>query len=173
MCNSRIKMVTPTKSKHYNKAGQQPNGRHPMAKTPQKSGGSRHHSTPSPPNKTSMDLSFKTPQNPSKSRTVELMQQQQRCKSEPKALSRGRSVTPPSLSYCSSPPIFAGPKCQDAPAPTSLPRPPTTWTSSEKIGRSARQALSFDDLVQKPKTCRETIDDPVSRHIMSMLGVQA
>merc|ERR1712037_796603 len=109
MCNSRIKMVTPTKSKHYNKAGQQPNGRHPMAKTPQKSGGSRYHSTPSPPHKTSMDLSFKTPQNPSKSRTVELMQQQQRCKSEPKALSRGRSVTPPSLSHCSSPPIFAGP----------------------------------------------------------------
>jgi hypothetical protein len=44
-----------------------------MAKTPQKSGGSRHRSTPSPPHQTSMDLSFKTPQNPSKSRTVELM----------------------------------------------------------------------------------------------------
>ena len=39
--------------------------------------------------------------------------------------------------------------------------------------RSARQALSFDDLVQKPKTCRETIDDPVSRHLMVMLKVQA
>lgn len=174
MCNSKIKMVTPNQTKHYNKAGQQPNGRHPMAKTPQKSGGSRHRLTPSPPHQNLMDLSFKTPQNPSKSRTVELMQQQQRCKSEPKAtISRGRSVTPPSLSYCSSPPIFAGPKCLEPPTPTSLPRPPTTWTSSEIIGCSARQALSFDDLVQKPKTCRETINDPMSRQLMLMLKVQA
>ena len=55
--------------------------------------------------------------------------QQQRCKSEPKT-SRGRSVTPPTLSS-SSPLTFAGPKCLEPPTPTSLPRPPTTWTRSD------------------------------------------
>ena len=105
--------------------------RHQMVKTPQKpAGGSRHRTTPSPSN-TSMDLSFKTPQNPSKSRVEHL--QQQRCKSEPKAImtGRGRSVTPPSLS--SSPgPHFAMAKGIEPPTPTSLPRPPTNWTRSEQ-----------------------------------------
>lgn len=174
MCNSQIKMVTPTKSKHYNKAGQP--GRHQMVKTPQKpAGGSRHRTTPSPSN-TSMDLSFKTPQNPSKSRVEHL--QQQRCKSEPKAImtGRGRSVTPPSLS--SSPgPHFAMAKGIEPPTPTSLPRPPTNWTRSEQKRSPARQALSFDDLVMKPKPCiPETIEDSVldmSQQLRLLLKVAA
>ena len=101
--------------------------RQQQVKTPLKSGGSRNRTTPSPP--TSVDLSFKTPQKPFHSMPrAELVQQQQRCKSEPKT-SRGRSVTPPTLSS-SSPLTFAGPKCLEPPTPTSLPRPPTTWTRS-------------------------------------------
>jgi len=163
-------MVTPNKSKHYNKAGP---GRQQQAKTPSKFGGghSRSKTPPSPPMTNSTDLSFKTPQNSyfSKPR-AEIIQQQQRCKSEPK---RGRSITPVTPSS-SSPLTFAGPKCLEPPTPTSLPRPPTTWTRSDMIctaaAPSARQALSFDDLVGKPAF--ETID-PLSQQLKMLLKVQA
>lgn len=165
MCNSKIKMVTPTKSKHYHKAAP---GRQQQAKTPLKSGGSRNRTTPSPP--TSVDLSFKTPQKPYHSMPRAELMQQQRCKSEPKT-SRGRSVTPPTFSS-SSPLTFAGPKCLEPPTPTSLPRPPTTWTRSDLYSCPARQALSFDDLVEIPKRV-ETIDDPLSQQLKMLLKVQA
>jgi len=167
MCNSKIKMVTPTKSKVYHKAGP---GRQQLVKTPLKSGGSRNRATPSPPTSL-MDFSFKTPQKPFHSMPgrADLMQQQ-RCKSEPKT-SRGRSVTPPTLSS-SSPLTFAGPKCLEPPTPTSLPRPPTTWTRSDLYScPAARQALSFDDLVEKPKRV-ETFDDHLSQQLKMLLKVQ-
>jgi len=167
MCNSKIKMVTPNKSKHYNKAGP---GRQ-QAKTPSKFGGGHSRSKTPPSSMTnSTDLSFKTPQNSYFSKPRAEIIQQQRCKSEPK---RGRSITPVTPSS-SSPLTFAGPKCLEPPTPTSLPRPPTTWTRSDMIctaaAPSARQALSFDDLVGKPAF--ETID-PLSQQLKMLLKVQA
>jgi len=170
MCNSKIKMVTPTKSKVYHKAGP---GRQQQVKTPQKYGGSRNRATPSP-SSTSVDLSFKTPQKPFHSNMPGRAEhlQQQRCKSEPKT-SRGRSVTPPTLSS-SSPLTFAGPKCLEPPVPTSLPRPPTTWTRSDLYScPTARQALSFDDLIEKPKKVESTFDDQLSQQLKMLLKVQA
>lgn len=161
MCNAKsIKMVTPTKSRQNQYYNHGP-GRH--AKTPPRYHNSRK-TTPSP----TSDC-FKTPQNKPK---AEIM----RCASEPLQRNKSRrSVTPPTnpksnnMILSSSPITFAGPKCLEPPTPTSLPRPPTTWTRNEC---SARQALSFEDLSGKNQHHAETID-PLSQQLKMLLKVQA
>ena len=77
--------------------------------------------------------------------------------------------------YRTSPNSFAGPKCLEPPMPTSLPRPPTTWTTSnnsfkkpEKRFYPVTQTLSFEDLVQS-----QTDLDPLSQQLKMLLKVQA
>jgi hypothetical protein len=154
-------MVTPnTKSRqnHYYKQGL---GQRHHAKTPPRNG--QRKTTPSP---TSADC-FKTPQNSGKA-------QISRCASEPihraKQQTR-RSVTPtkPGQFLSSSPLTFAGPKCLEPPTPTSLPRPPTTWTKMEQPAScSARQALTFDDLVNHENNMND-----MSQQLKMLLKVQA
>jgi hypothetical protein len=57
--------------------------------------------------------------------------------------------------------------------PTSLPRPPTTWTAHGSKQAStmffpAKQTLSFEDLVQS-----QTDLDPLSQQLKMLLKVQA
>jgi hypothetical protein len=54
--------------------------------------------------------------------------------------------------------------------PTSLPRPPTTWTKvpEKKNSFSAKQTLSFDDLVGINPDL-----DPLSQQLKLLLNVQA
>jgi hypothetical protein len=166
MCNTKLAsniMVTPnTKSRQnqYYKQGPAPGQRH--AKTPPRNG--QRKTTPSP----TSDC-FKTPQN----NKAQIM----RCASEPlnrAAKSSRRSVTPTKpqalLSY--SPLTFAGPKCLEPPTPTSLPRPPTTWTKINQPAimncSSARQALTFDDLIN-----HESNMNDMSQQLKMLLKVQA
>jgi len=176
MCNTRINtMVTPTKSKQ------------PFVKDSRVKNGGRK--TPkSPPNTATQSAfptshyGFKTPMN--NKPKAEVM----RCASEPiskrgpsssnagAGMNHRRSITPKNNSP--SPLNFAGPKCLEPPTPTSLPRPPTAWTSEKdcKSYKNARQALSFEDLLlpQKP-LIQEVIqhDENLSNHLKLLLKVQA
>jgi hypothetical protein len=56
--------------------------------------------------------------------------------------------------------------------PTSLPRPPTTWTkknSEQKFSGNAKLTLSFEDLVYS----HQTDLDPLSQQLKLLLKVQA
>ena len=166
MCNNK-KMVTPNKPKqHYKNSSQK-------AKTPPR-GGPQHSRKNTPSPSTSYfqhgadSFSFKTPPN-NPNRKGEIS----RCASEPmriKPNSQRRSVTPVKSG---SPSMFAGPKCLEPPIPTSLPRPPTTWTRADC---SARQALSFNDLAfgedvsYGKKPCQIEID-PLSQQLKMLLKV--
>ena len=87
-----------------------------------------------------------------------------RCASEPIKVKKKLSVTPRT-----SPLNFAGSKCLEPPTPTSLPCPPTTWTKvpEKKNSFSAKQTLSFDDLVGINPDL-----DPLSQHLKLLLNVQ-
>lgn len=67
----------------------------------------------------------------------------------------------------SSPITYAGPKCLEPPTPTSLPRPPTNWTTIKSD--KARQALSFEDFDMKQTIENETL----SQQLKMLLKVQA
>lgn len=163
MCNN---MVTPT-SKKQQFYKQQLSRSHAKGGSPPKTqyGGHRKN-TPSPPNYSE----FKTPSKP--------MIPVSRCMSEP--ISKRRSVTPKSYVAPSSPVNFAGPKCLEPPIPTSLPRPPTTWTRSEMMpmAPTCRQALSFEDFVRghghnaPEEPTFSSVVDPLSQQLMMLLKVQ-
>jgi len=163
MCNSRIRntttMVTPTKSKQY--YHRQGKSTHSPVTTPHRGGHYNRKCTPSPTSD-----GFKTPQNP-KANPKTLAT---RCASEPVKAKKKLANTPRT-----SPNSFAGPKCLEPPMPTSLPRPPTTWTTSnnsfkqpEKRFYPVTQTLSFEDLVQS-----QTDLDPLSQQLRMLLKVQA
>lgn len=164
MCNpenSRIRntMVTPTKSKQY--YHRQGKSTHSPTSTPPRGGYYNRKCTPSPTSD-----GFKTPQNP-KANPKTLAT---RCASEPVKAKKKLANTPRT-----SPNSFAGPKCLEPPMPTSLPRPPTTWTACSFKQQAdmtkfypAKQTLSFEDLVQS-----QTDLDPLSQQLKMLLKVQA
>lgn len=156
MCNSRIRnMVTPTKSKQY--YHRQGKSTHSPMTSPPRGGHYNRKCTPSPTSD-----GFKTPQNPK----VNPKTLATRCASEPVKAKKKLANTPRT-----SPNSFAGPKCLEPPMPTSLPRPPTTWTARKPETKfyPAKQTLSFEDLVQS-----QTTDlDPLSQQLKMLLKVQA
>lgn len=158
MCNPRLRninMVTPTKSKQY--YHRQGKATHSPTSTPPRGGYYNRKCTPSPTSD-----GFKTPQNP-KANPKTLAT---RCASEPVKAKKKLANTPRT-----SPNSFAGPKCLEPPMPTSLPRPPPTWTASKPETKfyPAKQTLSFEDLVQS-----QTTDlDPLSQQLKMLLKVQA
>jgi len=158
MCKStsRINMVTPTKSKQYYHRQNQGKNTHSSPTTSPPRGGQYRKCTPSPTSD-----GFKTPQNP----RVNPKTLASRCASEPIKAKKKLSVTPRT-----SPLNFAGSKCLEPPMPTSLPRPPTTWTKvpEKKNSFSAKQTLSFDDLVGINPDL-----DPLSQQLKLLLNVQA
>ena len=157
--------------------------------TPHRGGHYNRKCTPSPTSD-----GFKTPQNP-KANPKTLAT---RCASEPVKAKKKLANTPRYGKYLffswnqfhkialtksavclhfyrTSPNSFAGPKCLEPPMPTSLPRPPTTWTTSnnsfkqpEKRFYPVTQTLSFEDLVQS-----QTDLDPLSQQLRMLLKVQA
>lgn len=170
MCKTRFSqsstMVTPTKSKQY--YHQRPQGKFsqsPMTTPPR----NYRKSTPSPTSD-----GFKTPQNPRFSPGSNPKTLASRCASEPikSKKKQPQQQQQAQVTHRTSPLTFAGAKCLDPPTASSLPRPPTTWTKQETTF-SAKQVLSFEDLVQTQKNSQNPDLDPLSQQLRMLLKVQA
>jgi len=170
MCKTRFSqsstMVTPTKSKQY--YHQRPQGKFsqsPMTTPPR----NYRKSTPSPTSD-----GFKTPQNPRFSPGSNPKTLASRCASEPikSKKKQPQQQQQAQVTHRTSPLTFAGAKCLDPPTASSLPRPPTTWTKQETTF-SAKQVLSFEDLVQTQKNSQNPDLDPLSQQLKMLLKVQA
>ena len=126
-------------------------------------------STPSPTSD-----GFKTPQNPRFSPGSNPKTLASRCASEPikSKKKQPQQQQQAQVTHRTSPLTFAGAKCLDPPTASSLPRPPTTWTKQESTF-SAKQVLSFEDLVQTQKNSQNPDLDPLSQQLKMLLKVQA